>query len=79
MTSKLTTIDSLFIDEGFGTLDADTLEVALNALRGLQIGGKTICIISHVERLKEEIYTQVEITKGADGFSTLRVIPELSS
>jgi len=76
MTSKLTTIDSLFIDEGFGTLDADTLEVALTALRGLQIGGKTIGIISHVERLKEEIYTQVEISKGADGFSTLRVIPE---
>ncbi len=77
MTSKLTTIDSLFIDEGFGTLDADTLEVALSALRGLQIGGKTIGIISHVERLKEEIYTQVEITKGADGFSTLKVIPEI--
>ncbi|MEO5996296.1 MAG: SbcC/MukB-like Walker B domain-containing protein [Chitinophagaceae bacterium] len=75
MTSKLTTIDSLFIDEGFGTLDADTLEVALNALRGLQIGGKTIGIISHVERLKEEIYTQVEITKGSDGFSSLKVIP----
>jgi exonuclease SbcC len=77
MTSKLTTIDSLFIDEGFGTLDADTLEVALEALRGLQIGGKTIGIISHVERLKEEIYTQVEITKGADGFSTLKVLPAL--
>ena len=75
MTSKLTTIDSLFIDEGFGTLDADTLEIALNALRGLQIGGKTIGIISHVERLKEEIYTQVEITKGSDGFSSLKVIP----
>lgn len=75
MTSKLTTIDSLFIDEGFGTLDADTLEVALNALRGLQISGKTIGIISHVERLKEEIYTQVEITKGSNGFSTVRVIP----
>ncbi len=77
MTSKLTTIDSLFIDEGFGTLDADTLEVALSALRGLQISGKTIGIISHVERLKEEIYTQVEITKGADGFSTLKIIPEI--
>ena len=77
MTSKLTTIDSLFIDEGFGTLDAETLEVALAALRGLQIGGKTIGIISHVERLKEEIYIQVEITKGSDGFSTLKVIPEL--
>lgn len=77
MTSKLTTIDSLFIDEGFGTLDADTLEVALSALRGLQIGGKTIGIISHVERLKEEIYTQVEISKGADGFSTIKIIPEI--
>ncbi len=77
MTSKLTTIDSLFIDEGFGTLDADTLEVALSALRGLQIGGKTIGIISHVERLKEEIYTQVEISKGADGFSTVKIIPEI--
>jgi DNA repair exonuclease SbcCD ATPase subunit len=56
--------DSLFLDEGFGTLDGDTLEVALNALDALNASGKMIGIISHVESLKERIATQIRVEKG---------------
>ena len=69
-------IDSLFIDEGFGTLDADTLDTALAALETLQAGGKTIGIISHVDALKERLTTQIQVRKNDNGNSTLRVIPE---
>lgn len=68
-----TQIDTLFIDEGFGTLDPDTLEVALTALEQLQGTGKTIGIISHVEALKERISTKIEVRRGAGGVSTLLV------
>ena len=69
-------IDSLFIDEGFGTLDADTLDTALAALETLQAGGKTIGIISHVEALKERLTTQIQVRKNDNGNSTLAVIPK---
>ncbi|MDG2195820.1 MAG: SbcC/MukB-like Walker B domain-containing protein, partial [SAR324 cluster bacterium] len=69
-------IDSLFIDEGFGTLDADTLDTALAALETLQAGGKTIGIISHVEALKERLTTQIQVRKNDSGNSTLDVIPK---
>ncbi len=69
-------IDSLFIDEGFGTLDADTLDTALAALETLQAGGKTIGIISHVEALKERLTTQIQVRKNDSGNSTLAVIPK---
>ena len=69
-------IDSLFIDEGFGTLDADTLDTALAALETLQAGGKTIGIISHVEALKERLTTQIQVRKNNSGNSTLAVIPK---
>ena len=68
-------INSLFIDEGFGTLDADTLDTALAALETLQAGGKTIGIISHVEALKERLTTQIQVRKNDSGNSTLAVIP----
>ena len=70
-------IDSLFIDEGFGTLDADTLDTALAALETLQAGGKTIGIISHVEALKERLTTQIQVRKNDSGNSTLAVIPNV--
>ena len=69
-------IDSLFIDEGFGTLDVDTLDTALAALETLQAGGKTIGIISHVEALKERLTTQIQVRKNDSGNSALAVIPK---
>lgn len=55
LVSYKTSIDSLFLDEGFGTLDADTLDIALNALDSLNASGKMIGVISHVDALKERI------------------------
>jgi exonuclease SbcC len=64
LVSHKASIDSLFLDEGFGTLDADTLEIALDALDRLNDSGKMIGIISHVEALKERIAVQVRVEKG---------------
>jgi len=74
LAGRRTQIDTLFIDEGFGTLDPDTLEVALSALEMLQGTGKTIGIISHVEALKERVTTQINVRKEAGGVSSLRVV-----
>ncbi|WP_115719900.1 exonuclease subunit SbcC [Gallaecimonas mangrovi] len=72
LVSQKTAIDSLFLDEGFGTLDADTLEVALDALDNLNADGKMIGVISHVEALKERIPVQLKVHKGAGmGYSKL--------
>lgn len=64
-------IDSLFIDEGFGSLDSDALEIAISALEGLRQRNKTVGVISHVEILKERIATQIAVEKHADGTSKL--------
>lgn len=61
LVSSRTRIDSLFLDEGFGTLDAETLDIALDALDSLNAGGKMIGVISHVEALKERILTRIEV------------------
>ncbi|AVS62361.1 chromosome segregation protein SMC, partial [Paracidovorax avenae] len=72
LVSHKTRIDSLFLDEGFGTLDPDTLEIALDALDSLQSGGKTIGIISHVEAVKDRIPVQIRVRKGVGlGYSAL--------
>jgi len=63
LVSHKTSIDSLFLDEGFGTLDSQTLDIALDALELLNAAGKTIGIISHVEALKERIPVQIRLTK----------------
>ncbi|GAB2706998.1 AAA family ATPase [Comamonas sediminis] len=74
LVSSKTSIDSLFLDEGFGTLDGDTLEVALTALDTLNASGKMIGIISHVEALKERIPAQIRVEKGAGiGYSRLEL------
>nr|MBF0221668.1 AAA family ATPase [Desulfobulbaceae bacterium] len=67
-------VDSLFLDEGFGTLDTETLETAIAALASLHETGKTIGVISHVDALKERIPVQIQIQKGAGGFSVLSVV-----
>jgi exonuclease SbcC len=64
LVSHKTSIDSLFLDEGFGTLDGDTLEIALDALDALNASGKMIGVISHVDGLKERIATQIRVEKG---------------
>ncbi|MCT4591206.1 MAG: AAA family ATPase [Carboxylicivirga sp.] len=75
MAGQNTVIGSLFIDEGFGTLDQDTLDVALSALEKLQTEtNRTIGIISHVPALKERVTTQIELKKDASGYSTLQVV-----
>ncbi|HOE40430.1 MAG TPA: AAA family ATPase [Rhodoferax sp.] len=64
LVSNKTSIDSLFLDEGFGSLDGDTLEVALTALDSLNASGKMIGIISHVDAMKERIPAQIRVEKG---------------
>ena len=71
MASRKVRVDSLFLDEGFGTLDEDALETALETLAGLRQDGKLIGVISHVTALKERISTQIRITPGTGGRSTL--------
>lgn len=67
-------IRSLFIDEGFGTLDDQTLDMAISTLENLQAQGKTIGIISHVKELKERIPTQVRVLKKGGGTSVVEVV-----
>ncbi|MBL9117732.1 MAG: AAA family ATPase [Verrucomicrobiaceae bacterium] len=74
LASRHHQIDSLFIDEGFGTLDSDTLEIALSALENLRSRGKTIGLISHVDLLKERLTTQVRIVRGSCGTSSIEVV-----
>ncbi|MDN0084220.1 AAA family ATPase [Crenobacter sp. SG2305] len=74
LVSHKASIDSLFLDEGFGTLDSDTLDIALDALDTLNASGKTIGVISHVEGLKERIAVQLRVGKGNGmGVSTLSI------
>ena len=73
LASGRTAIESLFIDEGFGSLDPATLEIAMAALEGLQTNGKTIGVISHVDAMKERISTQIQVQKRDGGRSTLEV------
>jgi len=71
MASQNVRVDSLFLDEGFGTLDADALEIAIESLAGLQQEGKLIGIISHVPALKERISTQIVVSPRSGGKSQL--------
>jgi len=74
LAGKNTMIGSLFIDEGFGTLDQSTLDVALSSLEKLQNEtNRTIGIISHVPALKERVTTQIELVKDASGYSSLNI------
>ncbi|MDN5041932.1 SbcC/MukB-like Walker B domain-containing protein [Aliarcobacter butzleri] len=73
LASQKISIDSLFLDEGFGTLDSDSLELALNALNQLQSSGKMVGVISHVEALKERIPLQIRVMPKGDGTSLLNL------
>ena len=66
-------LDSIFIDEGFGSLDGETLDTAMEALGMLRQGGRLIGVISHVSELKSRIPSRVEVTRDAQGFSQARI------
>ena len=71
MASNNVRVDSLFLDEGFGTLDEDALETSLDALAGLHQQGKLIGVISHVSALKLRIATQIKIIPLSGGKSKI--------
>ena len=72
LASKNVKIESLFIDEGFGSLDPDALDTAISTVEELQIeSNKTIGIISHIDSLKERIETQIQLEKNSSGFSRI--------
>jgi exonuclease SbcC len=74
LASQKIAIDSLFLDEGFGTLDEESLEMALYALNLLQSSGKMIGVISHMEALKERIPLQIKVIPKGDGTSFLEEV-----
>ncbi|MDN3236388.1 AAA family ATPase [Pseudomonas sp. WAC2] len=73
MASTNLKIESLFIDEGFGSLDPDSLQLAMDALDGLQAQGRKVAVISHVQEMHERIPVQVQVCKQGNGLSTLRI------
>ena len=67
-------LDTLFVDEGFGSLDSEALGKAYQTLAGLTEGNRLVGIISHVSELKERIDRQIVVTKGPDGSSRAELI-----
>lgn len=74
LSSNRMNVESLFIDEGFGSLDGDTLRVALDALERLQTQGRKIGVISHVVEMTERIATQIQVVKAANGRSRIELV-----
>jgi len=68
-------LDTVFIDEGFGSLDEEALELAIDALVTLQEGGRLVGIISHVAELRERVDARLEVTAGKTGSSVAFVVP----
>ncbi|MGH3745141.1 MAG: SbcC/MukB-like Walker B domain-containing protein, partial [Mycobacteriales bacterium] len=66
-------IEALFIDEGFGTLDEDSLEEVMDVLDGLRAGGRVVGVVSHVTDLRQRIPAQLRVRKGRSG-STLETV-----
>jgi exonuclease SbcC len=66
-------LGTLFVDEGFGTLDPDVLDDVMHTLEGLRAGGRTVGIVSHVTELKSRVADRIEIVVKEDRTSTLRV------
>jgi exonuclease SbcC len=73
LASYNVSIGSLFIDEGFGTLDSNTLETVISTLETLKAQGKMIGIISHVDSLKERISVQIQVLKKSNGVSVVEI------
>ena len=74
LSSNNLKVESLFIDEGFGSLDAESLRTAMEALEQLQMQGRKIGVISHVQEMSERISVQVQVHKKVNGKSVLSVV-----
>jgi len=75
IASRNVKIESLFIDEGFGTLDPETLDQAITILEKMQNeGDKSVGVISHVGALKERITTQIQLDKSSLGYSSVSIV-----
>ena len=74
LSSNRMNVESLFIDEGFGSLDMDTLRIAMDALERLQMQGRKIGVISHVAEMMERIPAQVQVVKTGSGRSKVQVM-----
>ena len=70
-------LDSIFIDEGFGSLDQDTLDTAMKALSQIQKMGRTVGIISHVSELKNRIATQIQVHPSKNGGSSITIVKDV--
>jgi exonuclease SbcC len=73
LSSNRVRVESLFIDEGFGSLDSDTLRIAMDALDGLQSMGRKVGVISHVQEMTERIATKIMVQPGGGGSSSVTV------
>ncbi|MEY8684776.1 AAA family ATPase [Bacteroides sp. AN502(2024)] len=74
LSSNNLKVESLFIDEGFGSLDAESLRTAMEALEQLQMQGRKIGVISHVQEMSERISVQIQVHKKMNGKSVLTVV-----
>jgi exonuclease SbcC len=66
-------LETIFVDEGFGTLDPDVLDDVMHTLEGLREGGRTVGIVSHVTELKSRVADRIEVLVKPDRTSTLRI------
>lgn len=73
MASSTLRIESLFIDEGFGSLDPESLQLAMDALDGLQAQGRKVAVISHVQEMHERIPVQIQVRRQGNGLSEVEV------
>ena len=73
LSSNRMKVESLFIDEGFGSLDIDTLRIAMDALERLQTQGRKIGVISHVAEMTERINAQIQVIKTVNGKSKIKI------
>lgn len=74
LSSNRMKVESLFIDEGFGSLDADTLRIAMDALESLRTQGRKIGVISHVQEMTERIPVQIRVNRAGNGRSYLDIV-----
>ena len=72
-------LDTLFVDEGFGTLDSEALELAVSTLMDLQQAGRMVGIISHVSELREQMDVRIDLTKSSHGGSSLKVVSAVTA
>jgi exonuclease SbcC len=73
LSSGRSRLESLFLDEGFGTLDSETLDAALNALESLRLSGRTIGVISHIDQLTRRIPVRIDVKRTGVGTSIIHV------